>query len=414
MNKKNILLIISLLTFSLSISAQKVKTGIEVLKSENFKVLEGKRVGLITNPTGVDNQLKSTIDILHDAKNVNLVALYAPEHGVRGDIYAGDKVLDTKDEATGLPVYSLYGRSSADYPALFKGIDVLVYDIQDIGSRSYTYISIMGKAMDAAAKAGVKFVVLDRPNPLGGERVEGNLAEAGYISGVSQFKIPYLYGLTCGELAELLNSDSTIGNKNKCDLSVIKMKGWKRKMTYDKTGLENIWVPTSPHIPEANSAFYYQASGIVGEFSYLSIGVGYTVPFKLFAAPWINAEELTKKMNDLKLPGIIFRPIYYKPFYGAYKGENIQGVQFYITDYKIAPLTEIQFYAIQEIIALYPDYKLFTEENSSRFNMFDKVCGTNQIRLLFGKRYRWEDAKPYWDKDVNAFKKLSKKYYLYK
>ena len=408
------ILLLLFISFSLHAEKIKIQTGIEVLKAENFKSLAGKRVGLITNPTGVDNNLKSTIDILFEAPNVKLVALYAPEHGVRGDVYAGDKVTDTIDVKTGIPVYSLYSRKASKYSEVLKNIDVLVYDIQDIGSRSYTYISTMGKAMQASAEAGVEFMVLDRPNPLGGNRVEGNLAEDGFISGVSQFKIPYLYGLTCGELALMLNAEPQLGNTKACKLQVVKMKGWKRKMFYSETGLQNQWVPTSPHIPEASSAFYYQSSGIVGEFSYMSIGVGYTVPFKLFAAPWINGVELSNKLNGLKLPGVIFRPIYLQPFYGAYKGQNIQGVQFHITDFEKVPLTEIQFYVVQEAVALYPDHKLFTDEFRNRFNMFDKVCGSDKIRELFGKNYRWEDAKAYWDKDVDAWKKLSKKYWLYR
>ena len=185
----------------------RIKTGIEVLKDQNFKCLEGKRVGLITNPTGVDNQMKSTIDILHEAPNVNLVALFGPEHGVRGDVHAGDHVTDIRDASTGLPVRSLYGKTRKATPEMLKDIDVLVYDIQDIGCRSFTYISTMGLAMEAAAENGKEFIVLDRPNPVGGLKIEGNLVEDDCISFVSQFKIPYLYGLTCGELALMLNGE---------------------------------------------------------------------------------------------------------------------------------------------------------------------------------------------------------------
>ncbi len=394
------------------LSAQKIRiqTGIEVLKAQNFKALTGKRVGLITNPTGVDNNLKSTIDILHEAPNVKLVALFGPEHGVRGDEYAGDKVEDAVDAKTGIPIYSLYGKNAtADK---LKNIDVLVYDIQDIGCRSYTYIATMGRMMQKAAENDLEFVVLDRPNPLNGEKVEGCLVEDGYFSGVSQFRIPYLYGLTCGELALMLNAERSLGNTKACKLSVIKMKGWKRKMIFKDTGLS--WIPTSPHVPQPITAPMYALSGIVGETDYMSIGVGYTIPFQMFAAPWINAQDFTKRLNDLQLPGITFAPIYAKPFYAAFKGEKIQGVQVFLTDYKKANLTEIQFYVVQEAVAMYPEHKLFSEEFSKRFNMFDKVCGTGQIRELFGKRYRWEDAKAYWDKDVDAWKKWSKKYWLYK
>ena len=240
--------------------AQNIMTGIEVLKESNFEILKGKRVGLITNPTGIDNGVRSTIDILFEAKDVNLVALFGPEHGVRGDVHAGDKVESMNDPKTGLPVYSLYGKTRKATPEMLKGIDVLVYDIQDIGCRSFTYISTMGMAMQSAAENNIEFVVLDRPNPLGGLKVEGNLAEDGFISFVSQFKIPYLYGLTCGELAILLNEENMLGVK--CNLKVVPLKGWTRDMTFDKTGLQ--WVPSSPHIPQAQSSFFYPISGILG------------------------------------------------------------------------------------------------------------------------------------------------------
>ena len=392
--------------------AQKIRiqTGIEVLKNSNFKLLEGKRVGLITNPTGVDNQLKSTIDILHEAPNVNLVALFGPEHGVRGDVHAGDHVDNSSDPTTGLPVGSLYGKTRKATPDMLKGIDVLVYDIQDIGCRSFTYISTMGLAMEAAAENNIEFVVLDRPNPLGGLKVEGNLAEDGYISFVSQFKIPYLYGLTCGELAQMLNEENMLAKQ--CKLTVVKMKGWKRKMDYTQTGLQ--WIPSSPHIPHALSAFFYPVSGIVGELGYLSIGVGYTIPFQMFAADWIKAEEFASALNKLNLPGVHFRPMHLKPFYSVGVGTQMQGVQVHLTDYQKANLSEIQFYVMQVIAQLYPDKAVFANANEKRFDMFDKVSGSNQIRLLFAKNNRFEDIQAYWNKDVEAFKKLSKKYYLYK
>ena len=392
--------------------AQKIRiqTGIEVLKNSNFKLLEGKRVGLITNPTGVDNQLKSTIDILHEAPNVNLVALFGPEHGVRGDVHAGDHVDNSSDPTTGLPVGSLYGKTRKATPDMLKGIDVLVYDIQDIGCRSFTYISTMGLAMEAAAENNIEFVVLDRPNPLGGLKVEGNLAEDGYISFVSQFKIPYLYGLTCGELAQMLNEENMLAKQ--CKLTVVKMKGWKRKMDYTQTGLQ--WIPSSPHIPHAHSAFFYPVSGIVGELGYLSIGVGYTIPFQMFAADWIKAEEFASALNNLHLPGVHFRPMHLKPFYSVGVGTQMQGVQVHLTDYQKANLSEIQFYVMQVIAQLYPDKAVLANANEKRFDMFDKVSGSNQIRLLFAKNNRFEDIQAYWNKDVEAFKKLSKKYYLYK
>lgn len=390
--------------------ASKVKPGVEVLRESNFKILQGKRVGLITNPTGVDSQLKSTVDILNEAPGVKLVALYGPEHGVRGDVYAGDKVETTTDKQTGVPVYSLYGKTRKANAEMLKDVDVLVYDIQDIGCRSYTFISTMGLAMEAAAENNIEFVVLDRPNPVGGLKVEGNLTEDKFISFVSQFKIPYIYGLTCGELAKMLNGEKMPDKQ--CKLTVVPMKGWKRSMTFDQTGLP--WVLTSPHIPHATSAYYYAASGILGEFSFMSIGVGYTLPFQVFAKDSIDGLALSERMNNLHLPGVLFRPIFLKPFYALGQGKNYSGVQFYLTDYKKARLTEIQFYVMQEMAALYPDKKCFGPETEKRFGMFDQVCGSDQIRLLMAKNMKVDDMLTYWRKDETAFKQMSKKYYLYK
>lgn len=389
----------------------KVKTGIEVLASQHFAPLKGKRVGLITNPTGVDSNLRPTIDILFEAPEVDLVALYAPEHGVRGNIYAGDKVSNSRDTKTGLPVYSLYGKSRKPTAEMLRGIDILVYDIQDIGCRSFTYISTMGLAMQAAAEQGIEFMVLDRPNPLGGNRVEGCPVETGYTSFVSQYPIPYIYGLTCGELARLLNGEGMTGTKP-CKLTVVAMEGWTRDMDFADTGLP--WVAPSPHIPQAISAYYYPMSGIAGELGTLSIGVGYTLPFELFGASWVDADTLADRLNALKLEGVIFRPIHYTPFYGTQKGSRLQGVQVHLVDRKAARLTEIQFYVMQEMAALYPSHKPFATAEESRLKMVDKVCGSNKIRQQFTRRYRWEDARPYWENGVKEFKQKSQTYYIYK
>jgi len=387
-----------------------VKTGIEVLKEQKFKVLEGKRVGFITNPTGVDNGMKSTIDILHEAPNVQLVALFAPEHGVRGDGHAGDNIENETDPKTDLPVYSLHGKTKIPTPDMLKGIDALVYDIQDIGCRSFTYVSTMGLVMQAAAENDVEFIVLDRPNPLGGLKVEGGLVDDNFISFVSQFKIPYLYGLTCGELALLLNGENMLSRQ--CKLHVVKMKGWKRKMIYQDTGLQ--WIPSSPHVPQPVSATFYPVSGILGELGYMSIGVGYTIPFQMFAAEWINAEDLAGNLNRLRLPGLNFRPLYVKPFYSTGQGKHLQGVQVHIMDYEKVKLTEIQFYVMQEIATLHPDKAVFDNADQKRFRMFDQVTGSDFVRLNFAKNNKFEDIRDYWYKHTEPFRKVSKKYYLYK
>lgn len=408
----SILAVIISLTLSHNLYAQKikVKTGIEVLKDTNFKQLQGKRVGLITNPTGVDNNLKSTIDILHEAPGVQLVALYGPEHGVRGDVHAGDKVDTFTDPNTGVPVFSLYGTTRKPTKEMLEGVDVLVYDIQDIGCRSYTYISTMYLAMQAASENDIEFVVLDRPNPLGGQKVEGNLAEDGFISFVSQLKIPYIYGLTCGELANMINGDGMLNKP--CKLSVVKMKKWRRKMNFEDTGLP--WVPTSPHIPFAHSAYFYPISGILGELGYMSIGVGYTLPFEMFAAEWINAEEMARELNKKKLDGITFRPIHIKPYYSVGQGKDLQGVQVYLRNFSKARLSDIQFHVMEVAARLYPDYKVFDNAPENRFDMFDKVSGSDYIRKEFSKNHRFADIHQYWTKDEDSFKRKSKPYYLYK
>lgn len=393
-----------------SVLKAKVKSGIEVLRESNFDILKGKRVGLVTNATGVDSELNSTIDILNDSPEVNLVALYGPEHGVRGNYPAGEYVDFYIDESTKLPVYSLYGKTRKPNTEMLKDIDVLVFDIQDIGSRSYTYISTMGLVMEAAAENNKEIVILDRPNPLGGNRIEGNLVEDGYYSFVSQFAIPYVHGLTVGELAHLLNEEGLLENKVKCNLEVVQMKGWSRDLYFEKTGLP--WILTSPHIPHHYSSFYYAASGIIGELrGILSIGVGYTIPFQTFATEWINSVELANKMNSYGLDGVKFRPISYKAYYAFGKDKMLNGVQIYITDYSTVQLIPIQFYFAQAVNELYG--RNIISENEGRFDMFDKVLGTDKIREIFMKNLRVDDILPYLNKDVENFRKISEKYHLY-
>ena len=389
----------------------KVKPGIEVLRENNFDILKGKRVGLITNPTGVDNDLRSTIDILHENPEVNLVALFAPEHGVRGDIPAGQKVTASTDKATGVKVYSLYGATRKPTPEMLKDIDVLVYDIQDNGCRSYTFISTMGLAMEQCARLGKEFVVLDRPDPLGGNKTEGPVTEPDCISFVSQYPIPYIYGLTPGELARLLYEEKMISTDKPLKLTVVPMKGWNRDMLFYDTGMP--WVLPSPHIPSAETAVYYPATGIAGELDYLNIGVGYTMPFRTFAASWINGRDLADNLNSLQLPGVMFRPISYKPYYGFGKATDLNGVEVYVTDFDKAELTLVQFYVMQELARMYPAHKASAGASPARFGMFDKVCGSKAVRTGFFKRHRVEDIDRLWHKDLPAFEKTKKEYHLY-
>lgn len=412
-NMRRYILIIVAAVVALCGSAT-VKPGIEVLRDGGFKQLQGKRVGLVTNPSGVDHTLKSTVDILNEAPGVKLVALYGPEHGVRGNAHAGDAVSNDADPKTGVKVYSLYGKTLKPTAEMLKDIDVLVYDIQDIGCRSYTFYATMGVCMEACAENGKEFMVLDRPNPLGGNKVEGNLVEDGFYSFVSKYKIPYLYGLTPGELATYLNEEGLTAKKAK--LTVIPMEGWNRSMKYRETGLP--WVLPSPQVPTPEHAAFYAVSGVVGELYAFNTGIGYTLPFECFAETYINADSLADAMNALKLPGYNFRPINYKPFFkvgpeASKELKEVHGVQVYITDLDKADLTLCQFYFMQVVHQMYPEAKIFDANAKRGYGMFDKVMGTDQIRIRFSKNYKVADIIDYFNKDVASFKVQSSKYYLY-
>ena len=412
--------IILLLTASLgNLAAQHVKTGIDVLEENDFEQVRGKRIGLVTNPTGVDRYLNSTVDVLFNAPDVELVALFGPEHGVRGNAHAGEHVAgQAVDSRTGVPIFSLYGKSRMPSASQLEGLDAIVYDIQDIGCRSYTYISTMGNVMKVAAMEDVEMIILDRPNPLGGLRVEGPGVDDSLISFVGQYNIPYVYGLTCGELAMLLNEEGmlkVIGSRGqdstvRCRLTVVRMEGWTRGMSWDDTGL--MWVPTSPHIPTPEAAYFYPATGILGELGCLSTGIGYTLPFGMIACEGMDADLLASRMNALYLPGLLFRPVYATPFYGSLKGKELGGVQIYITDFKTARLSEIQFYAVQVIAGIRPEFNPFNVP-AQRLEMFDKVTGSKAVRMEFSKRLRYEDIFHLWNDFAEKFQKMSQKYYLY-
>jgi uncharacterized protein YbbC (DUF1343 family) len=386
-----------------------VKTGIEVLAERGFDLLEGKRVGLVTNPTGVDASLRSTIDILNE--HVNLTALFGPEHGVRGDFSAGDRVGDQVDPVTGVPVFSLYGASRKPSREALERVDVIVYDIQDIGTRSYTYISTMGLVMEAAAEANKEVIILDRPDPLGGIRVEGPLVEDGYHSFVSQYSIPYVYGLTCGELARMLNGEGMLEGGVSCKLEVVPMEGWKRDMVFEDTGLP--WVPTSPHIPDDRTAYFYPATGIIGELDPNMVGIGYTLPFQVLVTEDIDALKLSSAMNALGIHGVVFRPIWFTPYYMPKKGIPLQGVQIHLTDPVRAPLTTIQFWFLQEAHRLDPDFDPF-KGKEDRYRMFDMVCGSDRLRTSMMNNFDFTGLLEYWNRDADRFRDRSRPYYLYK
>jgi uncharacterized protein YbbC (DUF1343 family) len=308
---------------SLILTDAQVLTGIDVLARDRFKQLAGLRVGLVTNQTGRDRGGRSTIDVLYKAPNVKLVALFSPEHGIRGA--ADEKVSDSKDEQTGLPIYSLYGETRRPTPEQLKGLDAVVFDIQDIGTRFYTYISTLGYVMEEAAKAGRPVFVLDRPNPIGGLEVEGPVADADKPSFTAYHAIPVRHGMTIGELARLFNQERNLG----CDLRVVEMAGWKRAMWLDETNL--LWVNPSPNMRSLTEATLYPGIGLL-ETTNVSVGRGTDTPFEVVGAPWIDGQQLASYLNNLRIAGVRFVPLRFSPRSSVYKDEECGGVNIIITD----------------------------------------------------------------------------------
>ncbi len=395
----------------LNAAQPRVKLGIDVLRDHNFDILKGKRVGLITNPTGVSSDLEQTIDILANAPGVQLVALYGPEHGVRGDNEAGKAVESQVDKRTGIPVFSLYGKTRKPTREMLQGVDILVYDIQDIGNRSYTYISTMGLVMEAAGENGIPFVVLDRPDPLTGDRVEGPMLEPKYKSFVGAYPIPYVYGMTAGELAQMINGEQWLSNGTQCKLTVVPMEGWKRSMWWDETGLS--WVPTSPNIPHASTTMFAVMTGMLGELGTANQGIGYTLPFELVGAPWANGPALAAYLNRQHLSGIYFRPISYRPTTSDTFSILYEGVQLHVVDRDKVNLTQVEFSILEALIHVFPEYNIFTRAKPDRLEMFDKVVGTYEVRRQLMNGSTVDDLLRNVDQQRSLFMIKREKYLLY-
>jgi uncharacterized protein YbbC (DUF1343 family)/CubicO group peptidase (beta-lactamase class C family) len=304
-------------------SSTRVLTGIDVLERDNFKPLAGMRLGLITNHTGRNREGRKTIDVLHKAPGVKLVALFAPEHGIRG--LADEKISDSKDEATGLPIYSLYGETRRPKPEQLKDLDALVFDIQDVGVRFYTYISTLGYVLEEAAKVKLPVFVLDRPNPIGGLDFDGPIADKDKLSFISYHTIPTRHGLTIGELAQLFNRQRNIG----ADVRVIKMDGWRRSMWFDETNLT--WINPSPNMRSLTEATLYPGVGLL-ETTNVSVGRGTDTPFEIVGAPWIQGDKLAEILNQRGLQGVRFVPVRFTPNASVFKGEPCGGVNIIVTD----------------------------------------------------------------------------------
>lgn len=307
-----------------AVQSKSVLNGIDILEKNGFKELEGKRIGLVTNHTGRNLAGNQTIDVLFEAKNVKLAALFSPEHGIRGELDV-DKISDSKDEKTGLPIYSLYGETRRPKPEQLEGLDAIVYDIQDIGARFYTYTATLKNVMEEAAKAKIPVYVLDRPNPINGSEVEGSLADEDKLSFIAAHTIPVRYGLTIGELGQMMNAERKIG----ADLRVIKMEGWSRSMWFDETG--QTWVNPSPNMRSLIQATLYPGIGLL-ETTNLSVGRGTDTPFEIIGAPWLDGQKLAKYLNERNVRGIRFVPVRFKPKASVFKDEDLGGVNFVITN----------------------------------------------------------------------------------
>jgi len=392
-NKRQIAIAIAFLAIASRIDAA-VELGIDVLEQSNYAMLHGKRVGLVTNQTSIDSHGNRTRVLLRE--HCNLVALYTPEHGLDGKEKAGRYVKSRRDPVTGLTAYSLYGPTRKPTPSMLRGVDVLVFDIQDIGCRSYTYISTMAKCMEAAAESHVEFVVLDRPNPLGGLRVEGPTVERPWISFVSQFPIPYVHGMTVGELAQMINAKG-----GRCSLTVVPMRGWSRNLTWADTGLR--WVPTSPNIPRGSSPFYYVATGMVGELSGPETGIGGYAPFEMISAKWLNAERFTSYLQSLDMPGVVFQ---------EFQRGRQQGSLLRIDPKAPADLTALGVYMLAELHRS-SGSTLFRRTSRSKLDLFFKVYGSSAIRSQIERGISPESIVAGWKQNVANFRQARAAFLLY-
>lgn len=399
------------LFFPMFCFAARVELGVDVyFKEGQFNELKGKKIALVTNHTGVDSALQSTLErFLALSPDVKLAAVFTPEHGLTGDAYAFEEVEDKK-MLSGIPVHSLHGKTRRPTAQMLLGIDAIVFDIQDIGCRSYTYTTTLFYVMEEAAKKKIPVLVLDRPNPIGGIVVDGPMLESAWRSFIGYANVPYCHGMTIGELARYFNDKYQIG----CRLKVVSMKGWKRGMTFADTGLT--WVPTSPYIPESDTPMFYATTGILGELSIVNIGIGYTLPFKVIGAPWIKAADFADKLNEQKLPGVTFMPFHYRPFYGMFKGKNCQGVKIVITDPKAYRPVSVQYMILGMLKNLYPKQVMakLNSLESGKKNLFCKANGNEKMlsMLLTEKFVAWKLIL-YQKEEREQFRSERQKYLLY-
>lgn len=377
-------------------AAVHTKSGIDILEEQNFAALRGERVGLITNQTGVDSQGRRTIDVLAHADGVKLVALFSPEHGIAGQLDA--KVGNDTDSATGLQIFSLYGDTRRPSDQMLQGLDALVFDIQGAGVRFYTFITTMGYCMEAAAKHKIPFFVLDRPDPLGGEKIQGPMLDPSRISFVGYFRLPVIYGMTLGELARMFNDE----NKLSLDLHVVAMKNWRRNQTFDQTGLT--WIPPSPNLRTLNEAILYPGIEILQPAG-VSVGRGTDAPFEQLGAPWIHSDVLLNSLTPRQIPGVSFAAASFTPSDGLYKGEACAGVKLTITDRDAFDSIRTGLEIADALHRLYPERFQVTK-------LMDLLASQNTLDALI--QYQAPSTIiASWDSDLAEFRVLRAKYLLY-
>lgn len=374
----------------------RTETGIDVLEAEGFAPLHGKRVGLITNQTGVNSAGRRTIDLLAHAKGVKLVALFSPEHGIRGRLDAS--VSNSTDTSTGLPIYSLYGSTRRPSPEMLANLDALVFDIQDAGVRFYTFITTMARCMEAAAKQHIAFFVLDRPDPLGGTIIEGPMLDRDKLSFVGYFPMPVRYAMTLGELARMFNTENHIG----ADLHVVEMKNWRRSEFYDQTGLE--WISPSPNLRTLAEDFPYPGIEVLQDAG-ISVGRGTEAPFEHFGAPWIRSADLVAALDHRKIPGVTFQATQFTPADGLYKGEACHGVSLTVTNRESFRSMLMSLEIIEALNRLYP-------QNFQIAKMVQLLGSQSTVEQL----ERGEEPSHIvagWSAQLAQFRALREKYLLY-
>jgi uncharacterized protein YbbC (DUF1343 family) len=374
-----------------------VQTGLDVLEAQKFALLRGKRIGIITNHTGMDAQGRSIVEVLTHAPGVQVVALFSPEHGLTGS--KDEKVDSGKDSASGLPIYSLYGETRRPTEEMLAGIDTLVFDIQDAGVRFYTYTTTMAYCMEEAAKHKIAFIVLDRPNPLGGEIVEGPMLDADKTSFTAYFPLPVRYGLTIGELAQLFNAENKIG----CDLHVVTMKNWRRNYFFEDTGLR--WIPPSPNLRTLKGSILYPGLEILQNAG-VSVGRGTETPFEEFGAPWMHGAEVAARLNERHISGLLFGATDFTPSADLYRGQKCSGVAIRVEDDRAARSMTLGLEIAALLKTLYPEHfdaakLLWLTGNAQTVRQLQEGVGTQQIMAS-------------WDRDLRVFELLRRKYFLYK